>query len=211
MTTSDPSAATPPPRVGRPRRSSPVMLEEAAAELFLEQGYDGTTIDEISGRAGVARTTFFNYFATKGDLLWVELDAAIPRLRDALESSDGEDGGLASVPVALAAVADSVSAARVPWAIAHRELMGTTPELRATGLGRLLEVADVVARHLARREPSLEPSGARAAASSIAAAAMAGAAEWIQAGTARGPLAAHIRAAVEPVVDGWRARIGAVD
>lgn len=198
-------------RVGRPRRSSPVMLEEAAAELFLEQSYDGTTIDEISTRAGVARTTFFNYFATKGDLLWVELDAAIPRLRSALDASDGRTQGLEGVEEALAQVADGISATRVPWAIAHRELMGTTAELRATGLVRLLEVVDVITRHLSRREPTLDEAGARAAASAIAGGAMAGAADWIATGTARGPLADHVRAGVHPVIVGWRARIGAVD
>lgn len=198
-------------RVGRPRRSSPVMLEEAAAELFLEQGYDGTTIDEISTRAGVARTTFFNYFATKGDLLWVELDAAIPRLRAALDALDDSTPGLEAVEDALAVVADGISAARVPWAIAHRELMDTTAELRATGLVRLLDVIDVIARHLARREPALGDVGARAAASAIAGGAMAGAGEWIGTGTARGPLADHIRDGVHPVIVGWREHILAVD
>ncbi|PSL39695.1 TetR family transcriptional regulator [Labedella gwakjiensis] len=187
------------------------MLEEAAAELFLEQSYDGTTIDEISTRAGVARTTFFNYFGSKGDLLWVELDAAIPRLRAALDAPEGPTPGLESVEAALSRVADGISAARVPWAIAHRDLMGTTAELQATGLARLLEVVDVIARHLSRREPTLGDAGARAAASAIAGAAMAGAAQWIGTGTARGPLADHIREAVQPVIVGWRARIGAVD
>jgi AcrR family transcriptional regulator len=203
--------ASSPVRVGRPRRSSPVMLEEAAAELFLERGYDGTTIDEISGRAGVARTTFFNYFSTKGDLLWVELDAAIPRLRAALDDGDPDAPALDSVERALAEVADGISGARVPWAIAHRELMGTTAELRATGLTRLLDVADVVARHLSRSEPRLDEAGARAAAASIAAGAMAGAAQWIEAGTTRGPLAEHVGDAVRPVIAGWRERIAAVD
>jgi AcrR family transcriptional regulator len=213
MTTSDSERATPTPtpRVGRPRRSSPVMLEEAASELFLEQGYDGTTIDQISARAGVARTTFFNYFATKGDLLWVELDAAIPRLREALARSEGEPRALESIEDALAAVAGGISRARVPWAVAHRELMGTTAELRATGAARLLSVADVVERHLLRDERALEPAGARAAAASIAAATLAGAAGWIESGTTRGTLDVHVRDAVHPVVIGWRARIGAVD
>lgn len=187
------------------------MLEEAAAELFLEQGYAGTTIDEISGRAGVARTTFFNYFATKGDVLWVELDAAIPRLRVALAEDESARGGLEGVASALVAVAAEVSAARVPWAVAHRELMGTTEELQATGLVRFLGIVEVIARHLSRTEPALDAFGCRAAASAVAAGAMAGAAEWIEAGTTRGSLADHVRAGVEPVIAGWNARIGAVD
>ena len=115
------------PRVGRPRRSSPVILEEAAAELFLEQGYDKTTIDQISARAGVARTTFFNYFTTKGDVLWVELDAAIPRLRAALDGADPDQGTFAALESSLRLTASDVPPSRVPWAVTHRALMGTGP------------------------------------------------------------------------------------
>ncbi|RWZ61214.1 TetR family transcriptional regulator [Labedella populi] len=191
------------PRVGRPRRSSPVMLEEAAAELFLEQGYDRTTIDQISARAGVARTTFFNYFTTKGDVLWVELDAAIPRLREALEAVDPGSRAFDALEVALRSTAAEVPAARVPWAVAHRALMGTGPELASSGLTRFLAIVDVITRFLARREPALEPDEARAAAAAIAGGAMAGAGAWIEAGTARGPLADALSAGVRPVLDGW--------
>ena len=62
---------------GRPRRSSTRALEEAAAELFLEQGYPHTTVDDIASRAGVSRATFFNYFHNKSDVLWVDVDRAL--------------------------------------------------------------------------------------------------------------------------------------
>ena len=89
--------------------------------------------------------------------------------------------------------------------------MGTTAELRATGLVRLLDIVDVIARHLAREEPELVDGDARAASAAIAAAVMAGAAGWIEAGTSRGPLSGYVHHAVQPVITGWRARIGAVD
>ena len=41
----------------------------AASELFVEQGYVATTIDEIAGRAGVSRATVFNAGGGKPDLL----------------------------------------------------------------------------------------------------------------------------------------------
>jgi AcrR family transcriptional regulator len=195
------------PRVGRPRRSSPVILEEAAAELFLEQGYDKTTIDQISVRAGVARTTFFNYFTTKGDVLWVELDAAIPRLRSALDGADPEQGTFTALESALRVTASEVPSSRVPWAVAHRALMGTGPELASSGLTRLLAVAEVISRFLLRREPALGRDDARAAGTAIAAAAMAGAGAWIEAGTSRGSLADALSTAVRPVLDGWAAAL----
>jgi AcrR family transcriptional regulator len=183
------------------------MLEEAAAELFLEQGYDRTTIDQIAARAGVARTTFFNYFETKGDLLWAELDAAIPRLRDALAAT-AEPDTFAAVAGALQVTAAATPAARVPWAVTHRELMGTGPELASSGLSRFLRVTDELAKYVERREPGLPPSLVRACASSVAGAVMAAAGAWIAEGTSRRSLAEHIDSAVLPVLDGWRNAAG---
>lgn len=40
-------------------------IRAAAMRLFDERGYEAVTIDQITEAAGVSRTTFFNYFATK--------------------------------------------------------------------------------------------------------------------------------------------------
>ncbi|RII96689.1 TetR family transcriptional regulator, partial [Clavibacter michiganensis subsp. insidiosus] len=73
---------------GRPRRSSRATLEEAAAELFLENTYAATTVEQIAQRAGVSRATFFNYFASKADLLWAGLDDTLRACGEALASVD---------------------------------------------------------------------------------------------------------------------------
>lgn len=44
-------------------------LTAAAADLFIAQGIDSTTVDEIVTRAGVAKGTFYHYFATKADVI----------------------------------------------------------------------------------------------------------------------------------------------
>lgn len=43
-------------------------LVRAGEELFRTKGFVETTIEEITGTAGVARGTFYNYFQTKEDL-----------------------------------------------------------------------------------------------------------------------------------------------
>ena len=81
-------------RTGRPRASSRETLAEAACELFLEQGYEATSIADIAQRAGVSRSSFFNYFASKGDILWSGLDERIAAFERA--PVRGRDGGCRS-------------------------------------------------------------------------------------------------------------------
>jgi Transcriptional regulator len=43
-------------------------LVKAGEELFKTKGFEETTIEEVTGTAGVARGTFYNYFQSKEDL-----------------------------------------------------------------------------------------------------------------------------------------------
>ncbi len=49
-------------------------IEDAAWELFAEQGYDETSINDIAERANVAPRTFFRYFPTKEAVMYPEFD-----------------------------------------------------------------------------------------------------------------------------------------
>ncbi|MBN9082106.1 MAG: TetR family transcriptional regulator [Rhizobiales bacterium 62-17] len=44
-------------------------LLTAAADLFVGKGIEATTVDDIVGRAGVAKGTFYHYFPTKTDVI----------------------------------------------------------------------------------------------------------------------------------------------
>lgn len=45
-------------------------LRDAAFELFLANGYDTTTADQIAAKAGVSTRTFFRYFDAKEEVLF---------------------------------------------------------------------------------------------------------------------------------------------
>jgi len=53
----------------RRRREIRDRLYDTAIELFLEQGYERTSMDEIADRADVARTTVFNHYPRKFEFL----------------------------------------------------------------------------------------------------------------------------------------------
>lgn len=57
-------------RVVRTRRA----LQNALIQLILEQGYDNVTIEEITERADLGRTTFYLHFNDKEDLLMQAID-----------------------------------------------------------------------------------------------------------------------------------------
>ncbi|HWD03620.1 MAG TPA: TetR/AcrR family transcriptional regulator [Amycolatopsis sp.] len=66
------------------------LLYEAAAALFVERGYEETTMADIAERAGTARRTAFNHFPSKSDIpmLWTRRMADIAM--DAITESAGE-------------------------------------------------------------------------------------------------------------------------
>ena len=52
----------------RVRRSRATVLG-VTAELLLERGFAGASVDEITRRSGVAKTTIYRHWPTRGDLL----------------------------------------------------------------------------------------------------------------------------------------------
>ena len=189
--------------VGRPRRSSQRILEEAAAELFLEQTYAGTTIDQIAARAGVSRNTFFNYFPSKSDLLWVDFDETMARLGDELAAVDPQASTMDAVRRAITAVAASHPANSVPWALTQYELMGTREELQASGLARFMKQSAVLEAYVRSRLGESDALRSQAIAFAVLAAAAAAAGVWARAGVGRRPLASYVDEAIAPVCDGF--------
>jgi AcrR family transcriptional regulator len=45
-------------------------LEQAAFELFLERGYEQTTVADIAQRAGLTERTFFRHYADKREVVF---------------------------------------------------------------------------------------------------------------------------------------------
>jgi AcrR family transcriptional regulator len=81
-TTAPPSAVTAPPlsRRERRQRSTRQAIFDAAIQMFSEQGFDAPTIDQIAAAADIGKGTFYNYFASKEEILvtfMVEVEARV--------------------------------------------------------------------------------------------------------------------------------------
>ncbi|WP_166761032.1 TetR/AcrR family transcriptional regulator [Frigoribacterium faeni] len=191
---------------GRPRRSSADVLADAAAELFLEQGWARTTVDQIAQRAGVSRGTFFNYFESKADALWLDLDASAAGLGDALRASSGSSP-VRRVEAALVGLARRHPADRVPWALSQSDAMGLGDDLVSSAAVRLVRIRATVTSFLG--EAGGLPRGdvrAEVAASALLAAAATAVVVWARAGVGRRPLDEEVAAALAPVADGLDAQ-----
>jgi AcrR family transcriptional regulator len=53
----------------RKRRETLRRIAEAGLKLFLTNGYEATTLEEIAEAAGISRRTFFYYFKSKEEIL----------------------------------------------------------------------------------------------------------------------------------------------
>ncbi|MCU1476720.1 MAG: hypothetical protein JWQ64_1413 [Subtercola sp.] len=189
---------------GRPRASSRELLEDAAFELFLENTYAKTTVDQITQRAGVGRSTFFNYFTSKSDVFWGEVDSAAQSLSDALAAQAPDAQPLPALGAALASVAREFGPSRVPWILTQYPHIGAAGEVQASALARFAQWAGILATFAGVRL-GLDPASMvpRSIAYALTGAVVAAAQEWAAAGAARGTLEPYVSAAVAPLIAGF--------
>jgi AcrR family transcriptional regulator len=70
----------------RTRRAAKSEIAETAMRLFLDQGFDATTVDQIASEVGISRRSLFRYFATKEDIVFGNLAELGLTIKSALEA-----------------------------------------------------------------------------------------------------------------------------
>ncbi|MFS0852244.1 TetR/AcrR family transcriptional regulator [Microbacterium sp. 179-I 3D4 NHS] len=189
-------------RAGRPKASSRETLAEAACELFLERGYDATSVADITQRAGVSRSSFFNYFSSKSDVLWSGTDARIDRAIAGLDALGARADGDAVRGILLLIVQD-VEPDPLALALRNAAVMGLEEELvRDTGV-RHARLAASVAR--TARASGIDDVRAHVLGAAHAAAVLSSLRVWAEQGAGRGAPDRVLREALRCIYDlPWR-------
>ena len=69
-------------RRGRPGLDLATVLERSV-ELFIEQGFDGTSMDDLARHLGISKSAIYHHVASKDALLGLALDLALSGLEEA--------------------------------------------------------------------------------------------------------------------------------
>ncbi len=136
----------------RKKNRTRALIQEEALRLFLEKGFEATTVEEIAEAAEISPGTFFNYFPTKEDVVFQDdLDPVL------LEAISVEPVGLGPVAALREALHKVFSRLTPEQAIIFRRRLGlisVNPTLRGVFLnqsaGQLDQIAALIARHAGR-------------------------------------------------------------
>jgi AcrR family transcriptional regulator len=183
----------------RKRQQTRRDLIGAAMRLFDQKGYEQTTVAEIAAAAGVSTKTFFNYFASKDEVLFPHLsrriDAAVALIEQRGPDDRVSDVLLAAMQHMLAdaltqEVDGGLAAVRLP-------MIMSVPAVQAATLHRYFLAETQLARALHGAYPdTLDPAAAGAVIGSVMGGAIAAALVCLQ----DGGTAEQLRAAVESAI-----------
>ncbi len=117
--------------------------------LFLEKGFQATTIEEIAESVEISPSTFFNYFPSKEDV--VLQDDLDPLMIAAFNAQPAELSPIAALRNAMRAVFSNLTPEQNVLARQRMALISSDDDLRAAMLGQFMGLVDEVAGLLAAR------------------------------------------------------------
>jgi AcrR family transcriptional regulator len=125
-------------------------LEQAALELFLERGFEQTTVAEIAQRAGLTERTFFRHFADKREVLFAGAGALQEFLVRAVAQAPDSATPIGAIAGALQAAAP-LFAERGDYPRQRQAVIAANAELRERELIKLAALAAAMAGALRGR------------------------------------------------------------
>jgi AcrR family transcriptional regulator len=136
--------------MGRWEPNARGRLEQAALELYVERGYEQTTVAEIAERAGLTERTFFRHFADKREVLFAGAGALQELLVTAVAGAPDAVAPLEAVAAALQA-AGALLQERREYSRRRQSVIDANPALQERELIKLAALASALAGALRRR------------------------------------------------------------
>lgn len=186
------SAAVPASLRERTRSSVRAEVTTTALQLFAEQGFDATTIEQIATAAGISRRSFFRYFGNKEDIVLGDVAALGQKVKAALAARPAEEGAWAALRAAFLSLrdADAASPASIKTELTVANMYHDAPSLRARHLEKHLSWQELLAPDIEHRLGVAGGSSPDPRARAVIAAAL---------------------ACLDIALDAWRASDGAAD
>lgn len=136
--------------IGRPPSTTHDEIATVALELFRQDGFEATSVEDIADAVGVERRTIFRYFPSKNDIVWGDFGWVIERLRQHLEESED------SVPLMdalrrAAVLSNRYPKDQLPALRLRMTLITTAPALQANSMLRYAAWRQAIAEWAAVR------------------------------------------------------------
>ena len=147
-TKSDASAIAPPGLRERKRQQTRERLTRAAMALFLERGFEATTLDDIAAAADISRRSFFHYFASKEDVVFAWHEESMAALVAAVAARPAGESMLTAAENAIFAMVRQLEPGE---AMAIAKLKHDNPALQARDQVKYEKLERALADALIRR------------------------------------------------------------
>lgn len=152
--------------MGRWEPNARGRLEQAAMDLYIERGFEQTTVAEIAKRAGLTERTFFRHFADKREVLFGSSTALKDDLLEAVAATPAAAPPIDAVAAALHAAATHLQD-RHEFAHRRQAVIAANPDLQERELIKLAALSDALAEALRHRGVP-DPTAALAAEAGVA-------------------------------------------
>jgi len=126
-------------------------VTRTALGLFLEKGFDETTAADIGAAAGISRSTFFRYFATKEDVVVGSLVRFGGLMLAALQAQPEDADLWAALRQALNPMVDAQEAEGSLSGLQVARMIKQTPSLQARHFEKTISWQETLVPEVARR------------------------------------------------------------
>jgi AcrR family transcriptional regulator len=145
--------------MGRWQPNAQGRLAQAAMELFVERGFEQTTVAEIAARAGLTERTFFRHYTDKREVLFAGGEVLRQDFVSAVAAAPESATAMQAMTLGLDAAAAMLEGERGrEFARRRQQIIGENSELRERELIKLAGIATALAETL--RERGVEEPGA---------------------------------------------------